>query len=106
MQLYALTLCDSLLKNVPARVVQPELSSRAFCTTLQRLVTDRTTHALVRARALKLIKEWAESMQRAAAAAGEDDNGNGTGAIMKETYETLKKQSESTALQRWDESLS
>ena len=89
-QLYALTLSDSLSKNAPASIIYPELSSRAFCQTLVRVVNDRNTHDMVKKKTLGLIKEWTQVMQKEA----DKDGGNGVGAIMKETYDDLKAQRE------------
>lgn len=81
-QLYALTLSDTLSKNC-GLVAHRELSSRSFTQTLTRIVADRNTHETVRKRVLALIKQWAEEFAH--------DESLG---IMGETYESLKSQSE------------
>ncbi|PWN52383.1 hypothetical protein IE53DRAFT_403918 [Violaceomyces palustris] len=81
-QLYALTLSDTLSKNCGLPVHQ-EIASRSFTQTLSRISLDRNTHPTVKKRSLSLIKQWAAEF---------DDESLG---IMKETFESLKKQSES-----------
>lgn len=58
-QLYALTLADTLSKNC-GNAVHHEIASRAFMQTMSKLATDRTTHALTKKRVLALLREWAE----------------------------------------------
>ncbi|KDN36691.1 hypothetical protein K437DRAFT_260047 [Tilletiaria anomala UBC 951] len=99
-QLYALTLADSLSKNVPGHIIYPELSSRAFCQALARLIADeRNTHATVRKKAAANVQQWAADMGKPAkggsgngSSGAVDDDGNSVGAIMKETYDQLKHQ--------------
>ncbi|RUS18990.1 SH3 domain protein [Endogone sp. FLAS-F59071] len=57
-QLYSLTLTESLVKNCD-KPVHREISSRAFTGTLSKLVTDRITHESVRKRILELMQQWA-----------------------------------------------
>lgn len=86
-QLLCLSLADALGKNVPPDTIYPELSSRAWCALLLRMVHDRAgVHDTVRTRLLALIRAWAHAMRASAA----DAAGNGTGAIMQETYNQLK----------------
>lgn len=79
-QLYALTLADALSKNC-GLVAHRELASRSFCQTLQRIVTDRNTHATVKRKGLVLIKEWCVEW-------GQDESLG----IVRETMDTLKRQ--------------
>ncbi|WFD35439.1 hypothetical protein MCUN1_002293 [Malassezia cuniculi] len=58
-QLYALTLTDSLSTNCDK--IHAEIASRAFMQTITRLVTNRHTHHIVKQRALKLLREWANA---------------------------------------------
>lgn len=60
-----------------------ELASRAFTSTLTRVVSDRNTHEKVKKRTLELIKTW-----------GEEWEGEPSLGLMKETGETLKRQGE------------
>ncbi|KAG6899047.1 hypothetical protein C0993_001399 [Termitomyces sp. T159_Od127] len=56
-QLYALSLTESLSKNCDVQLHR-EIASKAFTQGLEKLVTDRTTHEKVRKRALSLIWTW------------------------------------------------
>ncbi|WFD43454.1 hypothetical protein MPSI1_002116 [Malassezia psittaci] len=56
-QLYALTLADTLSKNCGS-AVHHEIASRAFLQTLTRLAKDRSVHKLVRKRIFVLLREW------------------------------------------------
>lgn len=86
-QLLSLSLADSLGLNVAPEIIYPELSSRAFCSQLLRMVRDRAqVHEAVRRRILHLIQKWARAMGPSAQQA----EGNGAGAIMQETYQELK----------------
>ncbi|WFD28028.1 hypothetical protein MNAN1_003036 [Malassezia nana] len=58
-QLYALTLVDTLSKNC-GDAMHHEIASRAFMQTITKVVRDRSTHALVKQRALQLLKAWAD----------------------------------------------
>lgn len=58
-QLHALTLVDTLSKNC-GDAVHHEIASRAFMQTIAKIVRDRSTHAMVKQRALKLLKAWAD----------------------------------------------
>ncbi|KAJ7613020.1 hypothetical protein FB45DRAFT_692250, partial [Roridomyces roridus] len=77
-QLYSLTLAESLSKNCSIEVHR-ELASRAWTSGLERVITDRNTHERVRTRALGLIAQWTEDFK--------DDS---TLGIMGECYEALK----------------
>ncbi|KIM62505.1 hypothetical protein SCLCIDRAFT_119575 [Scleroderma citrinum Foug A] len=77
-QLYALSLAESLSKNCGI-VLHRELASRVFTQGLERLVTDRTTHDKVRKRALGLIAMWAADF--------ENDPSLG---VMEECYSNLR----------------
>ncbi|GJE90361.1 class E vacuolar protein-sorting machinery protein [Phanerochaete sordida] len=77
-QLYTLTLAESLTKNCGIEVHR-EISSRAFTQGLERLITDRNTHERVRRRALSLIAEWTSDFEK-----------DPTLGIMEECYEGLK----------------
>lgn len=81
-QLYALTLADALSKNCGLTVHQ-ELASRSFTQTLARISLDRNTHPTVKKRCVGLVKQWATEFQ---------DESLG---IMRETFDSLKSQSES-----------
>ncbi|KAN0062605.1 hypothetical protein ACQY0O_005138 [Thecaphora frezii] len=78
-QLYALTLADTLAKNCGIQVHQ-EIASRAFTQTLSRISLDRNTHATVKKRSTALVKQWAAEF---------DDDSLG---IMRETYDVLRQQ--------------
>ncbi len=56
-QLYALTLAESLSKNCGSKMHR-EIASRAFTQALLRLASDRTTHAAVKSRIVELMEEW------------------------------------------------
>lgn len=58
-QLYALTLTDTLSKNC-GDAIHHEIASRAFMQTLTKLVRDANTHTLVKQRILRLLKSWAD----------------------------------------------
>lgn len=61
-QLYALALAEALSKNCSIELHR-ELSSKSFTTGLDRLITDRTTHAKVQKRALGLVAMWTASFE-------------------------------------------
>ncbi|KAH9915662.1 uncharacterized protein B0H18DRAFT_885721 [Fomitopsis serialis] len=77
-QLYTLTLAESLTKNCGIEVHR-EIASRAFTQGLEKLVTDRTTHDKVRRRALSLIAQWTSEFEK-----------DPTLGIMEECFESLK----------------
>ncbi|KAK9492023.1 hypothetical protein V1508DRAFT_462719 [Lipomyces doorenjongii] len=54
-QLYALTLANSLAQNCGTKMHR-ELASRAFTQTLVRMATDRTVHASVKSRLLEVME--------------------------------------------------
>lgn len=81
-QLYSLTLSDALSKNC-GEIAHQELASRSFTQTLQRIVTDRNTHDVVKKKSLSLVKEWNQEW-------GNDESLG----LIRETMESLKKQSE------------
>jgi len=80
-QLYSLTLAESLSKNC-SKQLHTEIASRAFTQALERLITDRTTHDKVRNRTLMLIAMWTA-----------DFESDPTLGIMEECYENLKAKS-------------
>ncbi|EGN95065.1 hypothetical protein SERLA73DRAFT_162655 [Serpula lacrymans var. lacrymans S7.3] len=77
-QLYALSLAESLSKNCGVELHR-ELASRAYTQALEKLITDRTTHEKVRRRALSLIALWTAEFEK--------DPSLG---IMEECYNNLK----------------
>ncbi|KZT25211.1 hypothetical protein NEOLEDRAFT_1065705 [Neolentinus lepideus HHB14362 ss-1] len=77
-QLYSLTLVESLQKNCGI-AVHREISSRAFTQALEKLVTDRTTHDKVRRRTLSLIATWTAEFES-----------DPTLGIMEDLYNSLK----------------
>ncbi|TFL04895.1 hypothetical protein BDV98DRAFT_648130, partial [Pterulicium gracile] len=77
-QLYTLTLSESLSKNCTIELHR-EIASRAFTQGLERLINDRTTYEKVRRRALGLIATWTAEF--------ENDT---TLGIMEELYTSLK----------------
>ncbi|PPQ80001.1 hypothetical protein CVT25_001407 [Psilocybe cyanescens] len=77
-QLYALSLTESLSKNLGIEIHR-ELASRAFTQGLEKLITDRNTHEKVRRRALGLIALWTAEFEK--------DESLG---IMEDCYNTLK----------------
>ncbi|KAF8998603.1 hypothetical protein BDQ17DRAFT_1247500 [Cyathus striatus] len=77
-QLYTLTLAESLSKNVGTKINR-EIASRAFTQGLEKIIIDRNTHEKVRQRALQLIAEWTAEF--------ESDPSLG---IMEECYKNLK----------------
>ncbi|KAI0306042.1 hypothetical protein B0F90DRAFT_1624071 [Multifurca ochricompacta] len=80
-QLYSLTLTESLSKNC-GKELHSEIASRAFTQALEKLITDRTTHDKVRRRALMLIAMWAQDFEN-----------DPTLGIMEECYDSLKTKS-------------
>ncbi|KZT59839.1 hypothetical protein CALCODRAFT_449479 [Calocera cornea HHB12733] len=78
-QLYSLSLADSLVKNCKTDL-RREIASKAFMAGIERIIMDRTTHDKVRKKALFYIKEWLETY----------DNANENAAMIDETYKKLK----------------
>ena len=56
-QLYAITLTDTLSKNC-GDAVHHEIASRAFMHTLSKVVRDPSTHNLVKQRILRTLLSW------------------------------------------------
>lgn len=79
-QLYALTLAESLSKNCGSKMHR-ELASRAFTQTLLRLANDRTTHTSVKSRIIELMDEWSK-----------DYTSDPSLGIMGEAFQQLKSQ--------------
>ncbi|KZP04388.1 hypothetical protein FIBSPDRAFT_694014, partial [Athelia psychrophila] len=77
-QLYALSLAESLSKNCGVQLHR-ELASKAFTSGLEKLITDRNTHEKVKRRALVLIGVWTAEFA--------DDP---TLGIMEECYNNMK----------------
>ncbi|KZT43213.1 hypothetical protein SISSUDRAFT_978972 [Sistotremastrum suecicum HHB10207 ss-3] len=77
-QLYALALAEALSKNCGVEVHR-EIASRAFCQSLEKLITDRMTHDRVRKKALSLIAMWVT-----------DYEDNSSLGMIEETYQSLK----------------
>ncbi|KJA14934.1 hypothetical protein HYPSUDRAFT_149756 [Hypholoma sublateritium FD-334 SS-4] len=77
-QLYALSLTESLSKNLGIEIHR-ELASRAFTQGLEKLITDRNTHEKVRRRALGLIAMWTAEFEK-----------DETLGIMEDCYNNLK----------------
>ncbi|KAJ2806238.1 ESCRT-0 subunit protein hse1, partial [Coemansia furcata] len=78
--LYALTLVQSLLENCGQNVKQ-EVASRAFTTTLTRILNDKTVHDKVKSRVLGCIQQWAFDFRQ-----------DPTLSLMEETYTKLRAQ--------------
>ncbi|KII87126.1 hypothetical protein PLICRDRAFT_113324 [Plicaturopsis crispa FD-325 SS-3] len=77
-QLYALSLAESLSKNCTI-VLHREIASRAFTQGLEKIITDRTTHEKVKRRALGLVAMWTAEFEK-----------DPTLGIMEECYNSLK----------------
>ncbi|THG98296.1 hypothetical protein EW026_g3870 [Hermanssonia centrifuga] len=77
-QLYTLTLAESLTKNCGIEVHR-EIASRAFTQGLERLVLDRNTHDKVRRRVLGLVAEWTDDFSK-----------DPTLGLIEECHENLK----------------
>jgi signal transducing adaptor molecule len=77
-QLYALSLAESLSKNCGVELHR-EIASRAFTQCLEKIITDRTTHEKVKRRALALIAQWTAEF--------ENDT---TLGVMEDCYNNLK----------------
>ncbi|KNZ77254.1 Class E vacuolar protein-sorting machinery protein HSE1 [Termitomyces sp. J132] len=77
-QLYALSLTESLSKNCDIQLHR-EIASKAFTQALEKLVTDRTTHEKVRKRALSLVWTWTAEFEK-----------DPTLGVMEDCYNTLK----------------
>ncbi|KAJ2877267.1 ESCRT-0 subunit protein hse1, partial [Coemansia asiatica] len=78
--LYTMTLVDSLLENCGQNVKQ-EVASRAFTTTLTRVLNDKTVHEKVKSRILGSIQKWAFDFRQ-----------DPTLSLMEETYSKLRAQ--------------
>lgn len=81
-QLYSLTLSDALSKNC-GEIAHQELASKSYTQTLQRIVTDRNTHDIVKKKCLAIITEWNSEW-------GNDESLG----LIRETMEALRKQGE------------
>lgn len=78
--LYALTLTEALVKNCEL-LAKREVASRAFTTTLTRIMSDSQVHLKVKERILHLVQEWTEQFRS-----------ESTLGLMEETYLQLKSQ--------------
>ncbi|KAJ2009517.1 ESCRT-0 subunit protein hse1 [Coemansia thaxteri] len=78
--LYSLTLVQSLLENC-AQNVKQEVASRAFTTTLTRILNDKSVHDKVKSRVLGCIQQWAFDFRH-----------DPTLSLMEETYTKLRAQ--------------
>ncbi|CAG8690075.1 19707_t:CDS:10, partial [Cetraspora pellucida] len=79
-QLYALTLTNTLVKECGISI-HKEVCSRAFTSTLTKMLNDRNTHDVVKNRILDLIQEWCSEFRS-----------NPSLSIMEETYRQLRSQ--------------
>ncbi|KAJ1774069.1 ESCRT-0 subunit protein hse1 [Coemansia sp. RSA 1843] len=78
--LYTLTLVQSLIENCGQNVKQ-EVASRAFTTTLTRVLNDKTVHEKAKSRILGFIQQWAFDFRQ-----------DPTLSLMEETYTKLRAQ--------------
>ncbi|KAJ1906021.1 ESCRT-0 subunit protein hse1 [Coemansia sp. IMI 209127] len=78
--LYTLTLVQSLIENCGQNVKQ-EVASRAFTTTLTRVLNDKTVHEKAKSRILGYIQQWAFDFRQ-----------DPTLSLMEETYTKLRAQ--------------
>ncbi|KAJ1919690.1 ESCRT-0 subunit protein hse1 [Mycoemilia scoparia] len=78
--LYTLSLVESLVKN-RGQYANPEVASRAFTTTLVRVLNDKNTHSEVKKRILGNIQQWAFDFRQ-------DSNLS----LMEETYLKLRSE--------------
>ncbi|KAJ2825160.1 ESCRT-0 subunit protein hse1, partial [Coemansia erecta] len=78
--LYTVTLVQSMLENC-GQSVQQEVASRAFTTTLTRVLNDKTVHEKVKSRVLGSIQQWAFDFRQ-----------DPTLSLMEETYTKLRAQ--------------
>ncbi|ORX72924.1 hypothetical protein DL89DRAFT_308822 [Linderina pennispora] len=78
--LYTMSLIEAMLKNCGQNVKQ-EVASRAFTTTLTRILNDKTTHESVKQRILGNIQQWAFEFRQ-----------DPTLSLMEETYTKLRAQ--------------
>lgn len=62
-QLYAVTLADTLSKNC-GDAVHHEIASRAFMQTLAKVVRDPSTHSLVKQRILRTLISWRDEYKQ------------------------------------------
>ncbi|KAJ1877527.1 ESCRT-0 subunit protein hse1, partial [Coemansia sp. RSA 486] len=78
--LYTMTLVDSLLENCGQNVKQ-EVASRAFTTTMTRVLNDKSVHEKVKNRILGSIQKWAFDFRQ-----------DPTLSLIEETYSKLQNQ--------------
>ncbi|KAI8324338.1 hypothetical protein GQ54DRAFT_242270, partial [Martensiomyces pterosporus] len=78
--LYTLSLVEAMLKNCGQNVKQ-EVASRAFTTTLTRVLNDKSVHDTVKNRVLGDIQQWAFEFRQ-----------DPTLSLMEETYTKLRAQ--------------
>ncbi|KAJ2320259.1 ESCRT-0 subunit protein hse1, partial [Coemansia sp. RSA 2702] len=78
--LYTLTLVNSMIDNC-GQSVRQEVSSRAFTTTLTRILNDKSVHEKVKSRVLGSIQQWAFDFRQ-----------DPTLSLMEETYTKLRAQ--------------
>ncbi|KAJ2776413.1 ESCRT-0 subunit protein hse1 [Coemansia javaensis] len=78
--LYTMTLVHSLVENCGPSV-RPEVASRAFTTTLTRVLNDKAVHEKVKSRILGSIQQWAFDFRQ-----------DPTLSLMEETYTKLRAQ--------------
>lgn len=78
--LYALTLTEALVKNCEL-LIKREVASRAFTTTLTRILADPDVHIKVKERVLHLIQDWTDQFKTDASL-----------NLMEELYIKLKTQ--------------
>ncbi|KAJ1984626.1 ESCRT-0 subunit protein hse1 [Dimargaris verticillata] len=78
--LYTLSLTEALVKNC-GKTMQREVSSRAFTSTLVRVLNDKTVHEVVKKRVLELVQQWSFDFRT------DPDLG-----LMEETYHRLQKE--------------
>ncbi|KAJ1658137.1 ESCRT-0 subunit protein hse1 [Dispira simplex] len=78
--LYTLSLTDALAKNC-GKTAQREISSRAFTSTLVRVLNDKSVHEVVKKHTLEYIQQWAFEFR------SDPDLG-----LMEEVYHELQAQ--------------
>ncbi|KAJ2611138.1 ESCRT-0 subunit protein hse1 [Coemansia sp. RSA 1365] len=78
--LYSMTLVHSMIENCGQSVKQ-EVASRAFTTTLTRVLNDKAVHEKVKSRILGSIQQWAFDFRQ-----------DPTLSLMEETYTKLRAQ--------------
>ncbi|KAJ2079215.1 ESCRT-0 subunit protein hse1 [Coemansia sp. RSA 988] len=79
-ELYTMTLVHSMVENCGQSVKQ-EVASRAFTTTLTRVLNDKAVHEKVKSRILGSIQQWAFDFRQ-----------DPTLSLMEETYTKLRAQ--------------